>query len=108
MRQFGKRFAYKVDEGKNAVSSMAGYRPYKLPRTPSNHEWLVGQRAVYVQPTAAGWMPTSIVGTIIGFVKDGRQCKAQMLWPDNICLASTISLQRLRPFFLIHGHSSSN
>ena len=102
MRQFGKRFAYKVDDGKDAVKCGAGYRPYKLPRTPRNHEWLPGQQVVYVQCTAAGWMPSSIVGTIEGFDASGRARKAQVRWHSTTDIAPTISLQRLRPLSLIN------
>ena len=102
MRQFGKRFAYKVDDGKDAVKCGAGYRPYKLPRTPRNHEWLLGQQVVYVQCTAAGWMPSSIVGTIEGFDASGRARKAQVRWHSTTDIAPTISLQRLRPLSLIN------
>jgi hypothetical protein len=102
MRQFGKRFAYKVDDGKDAVTCGAGYRPYKLPRTPRNHEWLPGQQVVYVQRTAAGWMPSSIVGTIEGFDASGRARKAQVRWHSATDIAPTISLQRLRPLCLIN------
>jgi hypothetical protein len=102
MRQFGKRFAYKVDDGKDAVKCGAGYRPYKLPRTPRNHEWLPGQDVVYVQRTAAGWMPSSIVGTIEGFDASGRAKKAQVRWHSTTDIAPTISLQRLRPLSLIN------
>jgi hypothetical protein len=103
MRQFGKRFAYKVDDGKDAVKCGAGYRPYKLPRTPRNHEWLPGQQVVYVQCTAAGWMPSSIVGTIEGFDASGRARKAQVRWHSATDIAPTISLQRLRPLSLINN-----
>ena len=103
MRQFGKRFAYKVDDGKDAVKCGAGYRPYKLPRTPRNHEWLPGQQVVYVQCTAAGWMPSSIVGTIEGFDASGRARKAQVRWHSTTDIAPTISLQRLRPLSLINN-----
>ena len=103
MRQFGKRFAYKVDDGKDAVKCGAGYRPYKLPRTPRNHEWLPGQQVVYVQRTAAGWMPSSIVGTIEGFDASGRARKAQVRWHSTTDIAPTISLQRLRPLSLINN-----
>lgn len=102
MRQFGKRFAYKVDDGKDAVKCGAGYRPYKLPRTPRNHEWLPGQQVVYVQRTTAGWMPSSIVGTIEGFDASGRARKAQVRWHSTTDIAPTISLQRLRPLSLIN------
>ena len=102
MRQFGKRFAYKVDDGKDAVKCGAGYRPYKLPRTPRNHEWLPGQDVVYVQRTAAGWMPSSIIGTIEGFDASGRARKAQVRWHSTTDIAPTISLQRLRPLCLIN------
>ena len=102
MRQFGKRFVYKVDDGKDAVKCGAGYRPYKLPRTPRNHEWLPGQQVVYVQCTAAGWMPSSIVGTIEGFDASGRAKKAQVRWHSATDIAPTISLQRLRPLCLIN------
>ena len=103
MRQFGKRFAYKVDDGKDAVKCGAGYRPYKLPCTPRNHEWLPGQDVVYVQRTAAGWMPSSIVGTIEGFDASGRAKKAQVRWHSTTDIAPTISLQRLRPLSLINN-----
>ena len=102
MRQFGKQFVYKVDDGKDAVKCGAGYRPYKLPRTPRNHEWLPGQQVVYVQRTAAGWMPSSIVGTIEGFDASGRARKAQVRWHSTTDIAPTISLQRLRPLSLIN------
>ena len=103
MRQFGKQFVYKVDDGKDAVKCGAGYRPYKLPRTPRNHEWLPGQQVVYVQCTAAGWMPSSIVGTIEGFDASGRARKAQVRWHSTTDIAPTISLQRLRPLSLINN-----
>jgi hypothetical protein len=108
MRQFGKRFAYKVDDGKDAVKCGAGYRPYKLPRTPRNHEWLPGQQVVYVQCTAAGWMPSSIVGTIEGFDASGRARKAQVRWHSATDIATTISLQRLRPLSLITNAYQGN
>ena len=101
MRQFGKRFVYTVDDGRNAVKIGTGYRPYKLPHTPRNHEWLLNEQVVYVQRTAAGWMPSSIVGTIVGFDESGRSRKAQVRWHSVTDIAPTISLQRLRPLSLI-------
>ena len=108
MRQFGKRFVYRVDDGKDAVKCRTGYRPYKLPRTPRNHEWLPGQDVVYVQRTAAGWMPSSIVGTIVGFDESGRSRKAQVEWHSATDIAPTISLQRLRPLSLITSAYQDN
>lgn len=102
MKRSGKQFVYRVDNGENAVNFKTVYRPYKLPATPRYYKWAVGQKVVYVQCTAAGWMPTSIVGTIIGFIKDGRQRKAQMEWHVETDIAPTISLQRIRPFSLIY------
>ena len=101
MQRFGKQFVYRVDDGKDAVKCGTGYRPYKLPRTPRNHEWLPGQDVVYVQRTAAGWMPSSIVGTIEGFDESGRARKARVRWHSATDIAPTISLQRLRPLALI-------
>ena len=108
MRQFGKQFVYTVDDGKKAVKCGAGYRPFKLPRTPRNHEWLPGQDVVYVQRTAAGWMPSSIVGTIEGFDESGRSRKAQVRWHSATDIAPTISLQRLRPLSLITSAYQDN
>lgn len=102
MKRNGKQFVYRVDDGTNAVKFQAGYRPYRLPRTPRHHEWAVGQQVVYVQCTAAGWMPSSIVGTIVGFDESGRSRKAQVRWHSATDIAPTISLQRLRPFSLIY------
>jgi len=104
MQRFGKQFVYLVDDGKDAVKCGTGYRPYKLPRTPRNHEWLPGQHVVYVQRTAAGWMPSSVVGTIEGFDESGRSRKARVRWHSATNIAPTISLQRLRPLALIHGY----
>jgi hypothetical protein len=101
MQRFGKRFVYAVDDGKDAVKCGTGYRPYKLPRTPRNHEWLVGQQVVYVQRTTAGWMPSSIIGTIEGFDAIGGARKAVVRWHSATNIACTISLQRLRPLSLI-------
>ena len=103
MQQFGKQFVYRVDDGKNAVRCGAGYRPYKLPRTPRNHEWLPGQDVVYVQRTSAGWMRSSIVGTIEGFDASARARKAIVRWHSATDIAPTISLQRLRPLSLINN-----
>lgn len=108
MQRFGKRFVYRVDDGKDAVKCGTGYRPYKLPRTPRNHEWLVGQDVVYVQRTAAGWMPSSIVGTIEGFDASGRARKARVRWHSATNIACTISLQRLRPLSLITNAYQGN
>jgi len=108
MRQFGKRFVYRVDDGKDAVKCGAGYRPYKLPRTPRNHEWLPGQDVVYVQRTAAGWMPSSIIGTIVGFDESARAKKAIVRWHSATDIAPTISLQRLRPLSLINHAYQGN
>lgn len=108
MRRFGKEFAYKVDDGKNAVKCGTGYRPYKLPRTPRNHEWLPGQDVVYVQRTAAGWMPSSIVGTIESFDDSGACRRAVIRWHSPTKVACTISLQRLRPLSLIRDAYQGN
>ena len=108
MQRFGKQFVYRVDDGKNAVKCGTGYRPYKLPRTPRNHEWLPGQDVVYVQRTAAGWMPSSIVGTIEGFDANGRARKARVRWHSATDIAPTISLQRLRPLSLITNAYQGN
>lgn len=102
MKRSGKQFVYRVDNGENSVNFRTVYRSYKLPPTPPHYKWAVGQQVVYVQYTAAGWMPTSIIGTIVGFIKDGRQRKAQMKWHVDTDIAPTISLQRLRPFSLIY------
>lgn len=96
MRRFGKSFVFKVDNGEDAVKPWLEHRPYQLPRTPSKHEWAIGQRVVYVQQTAAGWMPTSITGTIVGFVAS-KPRKAQVRWHQSTRISSTISFQRLRP-----------
>ena len=101
MRQFGKRFVYTVDDGKKAVKCGTVYRPYKLPRTPRSHEWSIDEQVVYVQRTAAGWMPSSIIGTIVGFDESGRSRKAQVRWHSATDIAPTISLQRIRPLALI-------
>lgn len=108
MQRFGKRFVYLVDDGKDAVKCGTGYRPYKLPRTPRNHEWLIGQDVVYVQRTAAGWMPSSIVGTIEGFDASGRARKARVRWHSATNITPTISLQRLRPLSLINRDYQSD
>lgn len=102
MKRNGRQFVYRVDDGKDAVKIETVYRPYHLPRTPRHYKWAIGEQAVYVQCTAAGWMASSIIGTIIGFVQDGRQRKAQMKWHVDTDIAPTISLQRLRPFSLIY------
>lgn len=103
MRKYGKHFVYRVDDGKKAVINASDYRPYWLPRTPRSHEWQPGEEVVYIQPTAAGWMATSIIGTLIGFVYQGQRRKAVVIWHADTEISPTISLQRLRPASLFHG-----
>lgn len=107
MRRLGKSFAFKVDNGADAVKSWSEHRPYKLPRTPSNHEWAIGQQVVYVQQTAAGWMPTSITGTIVGFA-EGRPRKAEIRWDHPTRISGAISFQRLRPHDFLQAYWQRN
>lgn len=103
MKSFGKQFVYRVDDGKKAVINTSDYRPYQLPRTPRKYQWQPGEEVVYIQPTAAGWMATSIIGTLIGFVEQGNRRKAVVIWHEETEISPTISVQRLRPVSLIHG-----
>jgi hypothetical protein len=105
-RGYGKQFVYKVDDGKKAVIKATERRPFQLPRTPRNYQWRPGEEVIYVQPTAAGWMLTSIVGTLIGFVFNGGKKRAVVIWHSETKIAPTISLQRLRPASLFHGHNT--
>lgn len=105
MRRSGKQFVYRVEDGQGSVKKWSASR-YSVPRTPKNHEWLPGQEVVYIQPTAAGWMPTSLVGTIIDLLSDGRSRKAIVRWHADTLIAPTISFQRLRPRQLIHDFLS--
>jgi hypothetical protein len=101
MQRNGRQFVYAVDDGRKAEKlGTASFRA--LPKTPVSHTWEVGQTVVYVQPTAAGWMPTSLLGTIAAIVKDGRQSKARIIWHAETKLAPIIGFQRLRPFLLVH------
>ena len=102
-RAYGRQFVYKVDDGKKAVKNATEHRPFQLPRTPRNHEWRPGEEVVYVQPTAAGWMLTSVVGTLIGFVFNGGKKRAVVIWHSETKISPTIGLQRLRPASLFHG-----
>ena len=102
-RSNGKQFVYRVDDGKKAVIKTTEHRPYRLARTPRAHEWRPGEDVVYVQPTAAGWMLTGLVGTLIGFVFNGNKRKAVVIWHTETSISPTISLQRLRPASLFHG-----
>jgi hypothetical protein len=105
MQHKGKQFVYPVDDGRKAEK--LGTASFKaLPRTPVSHTWEVGQTVVYVQCTAAGWMPTSLLGTIAAIVKDGRQSKARIVWHSETKVGLMISFQRLRPFLLVHDFLS--
>ena len=105
MQHKGKQFVYPVDDGRKAEKlGAASFK--KLPTTPVSHTWEVGQTVVYVQCTAAGWMPTSLVGTIGAIVKDGRQSKARIVWHAETKMGPIISFQRLRPFLLVHDFLS--
>ena len=107
MQRNGRQFVYPVDDGRKAEKlSTASFRA--LPKTPVSHTWEVGQTVVYVQPTAAGWMPTSLLGTIAAIVKDGRQSKARIVWHSETKLAPIIGFQRLRPFLLIYDFISNS
>lgn len=103
MKSYGKQFVYRVDDGKKAVINASDYRPYWLPRTPRKYEWEPGEEVVYIQPTAAGWMATSIIGTLIGFVEQGNRRKAVVIWHEATDISPTISMQRLRPASLFYG-----
>jgi hypothetical protein len=106
MQRNGRQFVYAVDDGRKAEKlGTASFRA--LPKTPVSHTWEVGQTVVYVQPTAAGWMPTSLLGTIAAIVKDGRQSKARIIWHAETKVAPIIGFQRLRPFLLIHDFISN-
>jgi hypothetical protein len=105
MQRNGRQFVYAVDDGRKAEKlGTASFRA--LPKTPVSHMWEVGQTVVYVQPTAAGWMPTSLLGTITAIVKDGRQSKAHIVWHAETKVAPIIGFQRLRPFLLVHDFLS--
>jgi len=107
MQRKGRQFVYPVDDGRKAEKlGAASFK--KLPTTPVSHTWEVGQTVVYIQPTAAGWMPTSLLGTIASIVKDGRQSKARIVWHTETKVAPMISFQRLRPFLLVHDFFSSS
>lgn len=103
MVKSGKQFVYRVENGKKTVIKASDYRPYWLPRTPRNYQWEPGEDVVYIQPTCEGWMATSIVGTLIGFVEQGKRRKAVVIWHDATEISPTISMQRLRPASLFHG-----
>ena len=103
MKSYGKQFVYRVDDGRKAVIKTSDYRPYWLPRTPRRYQWEPGEEVVYIQPTAAGWMATSLIGTLIGFVEQGKRRKAVVIWHDETEISPTISMQRLRPAALFHG-----
>lgn len=103
MKSYGKQFVYRVEDGKKTVKRASDYRPYWLPRTPRNYEWKPGEDVVYIQPTAAGWMATSIIGTLIGFVEQAGKRKAVVIWHAPTEISPTISMQRLRPASLFHG-----
>ena len=105
MQHKGRQFVYPVDDGRKAEK--LGTASFKaLPKTPVSHTWEVGQTVIYIQPTAAGWMPTSLLGTIAAIVKDGRQTKARIVWHSETKVAPMISFQRLRPFLLVHDFLS--
>ena len=105
MQRKGRQFVYPVDDGRKAEKlGAASFK--KLPTTPRSFSWEVGQTVVYVQPTAAGWMPTSLLGTIAAIVKDGRQTKARIVWHAETKVGPIIGFQRLRPFLLIHDFLS--
>jgi len=105
MQRKGRQFVYLVDEGRKAEK--LGTASFKaLPKTPVSHTWEVGQTVVYIQPTAAGWMPTNLIGTIAAIIKDGRQNKARIIWHSETKVAPMISFQRLRPFLLVHDFLS--
>ena len=107
MQRNGRQFVYAVDDGRKAEKlGTASFRA--LPKTPVSHTWEVGQTVVYVQCTAAGWMPTSLLGTITAIVKDGRQSKARIVWHAETKVALIIGFQRLRPFLLVHDFLSSS
>jgi hypothetical protein len=107
MQRNGRQFVYAVDDGRKAEKlGTASFRA--LPKTPVSHMWEVGQTVVYVQCTAAGWMPTSLLGTIAAIVKDGRQAKARIVWHAETKVAPIIGFQRLRPFLLVHDFLSSS
>ncbi len=107
MQRNGRQFVYAVDDGRKAEKlGTASFRA--LPKTPVSHMWEVGQTVVYVQCTAAGWMPTSLLGTITAIVKDGRQSKARIVWHAETKVALIIGFQRLRPFLLVHDFLSSS
>jgi len=107
MQRNGRQFVYPVDDGRKAEK--LGTASFKaLPKTPVSHTWEVGQTVVYVQCTAAGWMPTSLLGTIAAIIKDGRQNKARIIWHSETKVAPMISFQRLRPFLLVHDFFSSS
>jgi len=106
MQHKGRQFVYPVDDGRKAEKlGAASFR--KLPSTPTPHTWDTGQTVVYVQPTAAGWMPTSLIGTIAAIVKDGKQTKARIIWHAETKVAPIIGFQRLRPFLLVHDFFSA-
>ena len=89
MQRKGKQFVYPVDDGRKAEK--LGTASFKaLPKTPVSHTWEVGQTVVYVQCTAAGWMPTSLLGTIAAIVKDGRQTKARIVWHSETKVKLTL------------------
>jgi hypothetical protein len=105
MQHKGRQFVYPVDNGRKAEK--LGTASFKaLPKTPRSFSWEVGQTVVYIQPTAAGWMPTSLLGTIAAIVKDGRQSKARIVWHAETKVGPIIGFQRLRPFLLVHDFLS--
>jgi len=106
MQRKGKQFVYPVDDGRKAEKlGAASFK--KLPTTPRSFSWEVGQTVVYAQPTAAGWMATSLMGTIEALVKDNGRTKARIIWHGETKVATMIGLQRLRPFLLVHDFLSN-
>lgn len=108
MKRSGKQFVYRVESDVNTVKFKTVPPPYKLPRTPRHHQWTEGEVVVYIQCTSAGWMPTSLTGTITAFSQDGKQRKACVEWHKPTNIAPTISLQRLRPFSLLYDEPLSH
>ena len=92
-----------MDDGGKTIIENSDCRPYWLPRTPCKYRWRPGEEVIYIQPTSAGWMATSLIGTLIGFVKQGSRRKAVVIWHEKTEVSPTISMQRLRPVALFHG-----
>ena len=77
-------------------------KKHRMRRLPRDYAWSIGERVALVAFTAAGLVPTSILGDFQGFTCLNGRKKAVVTWDqENSSVSGTVAIQRIRPISFI-------